>query len=188
MIEFDQICFFSQHSLHCSPHTLPSVLQHLDSCGTEALILILKKVLNCRYNLIIGPILLPNQVCFCHVGEQKIVRWCQIRRLWRVINQFKATFMHNSHCNHRLVCRSIVLVKQDSIHQFSRLFWNVSNTIFPELLIQYEFIWKETMQLVSGKVEFNACQVSLLWHNSLVSLWTFQPTLVCVSIFDKINR
>ena len=35
------------------------------------------------------------------------------------------------------------------------------------------------MQLVWGKVEFNACRVSLLWHNSfLVSLWTFQPTLI----------
>ena len=32
---------------------------------------------------------------------------------------------------------------------------------------------------LSGKVEFNACQVSLLWHNSfLVSLWTLQPTLI----------
>ena len=40
----------------------------------------------------------------------------------------------------------------------------------PELLIRCGFIWKETMQLVSGKVEFNACQVPLLWHNSLVSL------------------
>ena len=42
------------------------------------------------------------------------------------------------------------------------------------------FIWKEPMQYyVSGKVEFNACQVSLLRHNSFfVSLWTFQPTLV----------
>ena len=46
----------------------------------------------------------------------------------------------------------------------------------PELLIQCGFIWKETMQLVSG---INACQASLMWHNSfLVSLWTFQPTLV----------
>ena len=35
------------------------------------------------------------------------------------------------------------------------------------------------MQLVSGKVEINTCQVSLLQYNSfLVSLWTFQPTLV----------
>ena len=81
-------------------HTLlPSVLQHLDSRGIEALI---------------GPIQLPSQMFFVHVGEQKIVRWCQIRRIWwvinpgLVINQFKATVTHNSHCNHRLVCRSIV--------------------------------------------------------------------------------
>ena len=36
-------------------------------------------------------------------------------------------------------------------------------------------IWKETIQLASGKVDFNACQVSLLWHNFfLVSLWTLK--------------
>ena len=46
-------------------HTLlPLVLQRLDSCGIQALILILEKVLNCRYDLIIGPIQLPNQVGF----------------------------------------------------------------------------------------------------------------------------
>ena len=68
-------------------HTLlPSVLQRLNSCNIEAVILILKKVLNCRYDVIVGPILLPSQVVF-HVGEQKIVRLCQIRRIWRVINQ-----------------------------------------------------------------------------------------------------
>ena len=33
---------------------LPLVLQRLDSCGIEALILILEKVLNCRYDVIIG--------------------------------------------------------------------------------------------------------------------------------------
>ena len=57
---------------------------------------------------------------------------------------------------------------------------NVSNATFqsPELLIQCGFIWKETMQLVAGNIEFNVCQVSLLWHNSfLVNLGTFQPTL-----------
>ena len=76
--------------------------------------------------------------------------------------------MHSSHCNQTCV----------SIRQFSRPFWNVSSTTFqsPELLIQCAFIWKETMQLVSGKIEFNACQVSLLWHNSfLVSLKLFSP-------------
>ena len=58
---------------------------------------------------------------------------------------------------------------------------NVSSTTFqsPELLIQCGSIWKETMQLVSGKVEYNTYQVSLLWHNSsVVCLWTFQPSLV----------
>ena len=29
-----------------------------------------------------------------HAGEQERVRWCQIRRIWRVINQFKATITH----------------------------------------------------------------------------------------------
>ena len=56
--------FFNIVSL--AVHTLlPSVLQRLDSRGTEALIPSLEKVINCRYlDLIIGPILL--------VGEQKI--------------------------------------------------------------------------------------------------------------------
>ena len=174
MVEFDQMWFIFQHGLPCGPHTSSigvALQQCLDSCDIEALILILKKVLNCRYDLIIGLLLLLSH----RVAEQKIVRWCQIRRIWRVINQFKATVTHSSHCNHIRVCRSIVLVKQDSLHQFSRPFWNVSSTTFqsPELLIQCGFIWKETMQLVSGKVEFNACP-SLLWHNSfLVNLWTF---------------
>ena len=33
---------------------------------------------------------------------------------------FKATVTHSSHYNHRFVCKSIVLVKQDSLRQFSR--------------------------------------------------------------------
>ena len=42
----------------------------------------------------------------------------------------------------------IVLVKQDSLRQFSIHSQNVSSTTFqsPELLIQCGFIWKETMQ------------------------------------------
>ena len=35
--------------------------------------------------------------------------------MWRVISQFKAIVTHSSHCNHRLVRMSIVLVKQDSL-------------------------------------------------------------------------
>ena len=42
----------------------------------------------------------------------------------------------------------------------------VKSTTFPslELLIQCWFIWKETMQLVSRMVGFNAFQVYFLWH------------------------
>ena len=53
---------------------------------------------------------------------QKIVRWFQIKRIWRMINQFKAKVTHSSHCNHNRVCRSIVLVEQNSLRHFSRPF------------------------------------------------------------------
>ena len=58
VVYFSMIVFPAVHTL------LPSVLQCLDSCGIEALILILEKVLNCRYDLMIGPTLLPSQVFF----------------------------------------------------------------------------------------------------------------------------
>ena len=65
MVEFGQMSF-TFHIVSPVVHTLlPSVLQGLDSRGTDALILILKKV-NC-----IGPILLPRQVGFFHVGEDQ---------------------------------------------------------------------------------------------------------------------
>ena len=52
-------------------HTLlPSVLQCLDSGGIEALILILEKVLNCRYDFIICLILLLSQVFFLCWGTK----------------------------------------------------------------------------------------------------------------------
>ena len=55
-------------------------------------------------------------------------------------------------------------------------------------VIQCGFILKVTMQLVLGKVEFNACQVPLLWYNSfLVSLWTFQPTLVQKTCYPHVQ-
>ena len=69
MVEFDQIWFIFQHIVSPVVHTLlPSVLQRVDYHGVEALILILKKVLNYRYDLITSPILLSSQVFF-HVGE-----------------------------------------------------------------------------------------------------------------------
>ena len=88
-----------------------------------------------------------------------MVRWCQIRRIWRVINQFKATVTHSSRRNHRLVCRSIVLVKQDSLRHFFRPFtkclyhFSKSSITYPACV----YIWKKTIQLASGKVGFNTC-------------------------------
>ena len=59
-------------SLSCGPHKSSSI--GVAALGfpwhIEALILIFEKVLNCRYGLIIGPILLPSLVLF-HVREQK---------------------------------------------------------------------------------------------------------------------
>ena len=68
-----------------------------------------EKVLNCIYDLIIGPVLLPSQV---------------FSRICRVINQLKGKVTHSNHSNRKHVCRSIVLMKQDSLPQFSRLFWD----------------------------------------------------------------
>ena len=74
MVDFDQVWFIFQHLVKPAVNThLQSVLQWLDSCGIEVLILILEKVLNCRYmyDLIIGLILLPSQVFFFMLGNRK---------------------------------------------------------------------------------------------------------------------
>ena len=177
---FFNIFFPAVHTL------LPLVLQHLDSCGIEVLIMILGKVLNCRYDLIIGLTLLPSRVFF-HVGEQKTVRWCQIRRIWMVSNQFKDNHaqqpLQPQTCvkEHRTGETRLLSSVFQAISEMSLNQYYFSN---PELLIQLGFIWKETMQFVSRKGEFNSCQVSLLCHNSfLVSLLSFQsffsPVAIC---------
>ena len=74
MVKFDQMWFIFQHSLPCGPHVtlLPSdvaALGYLWCRNTHPDPQ--NKVLNCRYDLIIGPILLLSQV-FLYIGEQKI--------------------------------------------------------------------------------------------------------------------
>ena len=110
--------FFNIVSL--AVHTLlPLLLQCMNSCGIEVLILILKKS--------------PQRQTWPHhwsdTASQPSVFSCwgtensqmvPSQEIWRVINQFKGTVTHSSHCNHRLVCWSIVLVKQDSLRQLSR--------------------------------------------------------------------
>ena len=98
--------------------------------------------------------------------------------------EFKAIVTHSSHCNHRLVSGALSWWNKTPLFSYPGHSQNVCSTPFqsPELPIKCGFIWRETMQLVSWKFEFNACQVSVQWHNSfLVSLWTFHSTLVCTS-------
>ena len=108
-------------------------------------------------------------------------RWCQIRKIWRVINPFKATVTHWAAIATTDLCAgALSWWNRTPFVSFPGHFEMSLVLLFsPELLIRCGFIWKKTMQLVSGKVDFSACQVSLLWHDSfLVSLWPFQLTLI----------
>lgn len=85
---------------------------------------------------------------FFHVGKLMIVGWGEIRRIGRMINQFRSAITHSSHWNQGLVCWSTVLtnqfrftnihsnhwswelvcwsivpMKQDPCHQFSWVSW-----------------------------------------------------------------
>ena len=143
--------------------------------STEALILILEKVLNCRYGLIVGPILLPSQVFFFHVEEQKVVRWCQIRRIWRMVNQFKATVVHTQQPLQTtdLCAGALSWWNRTLSVSFPGRLRNVSIVLFSKSWITYPvWVYLEGNNAVStGKVEFNACQVLLLWHNSSLSAY-----------------
>ena len=115
MVKFDQMWFIFQHAVH---RLLPTVLQRLDSHGREALILIWEKVLSCRYDLITGQILLPSQVFFFSFWGTENSLMMPNQENMEGNQPVQATDMHSSHCNHRLVWRSIVLVKQDPFISF----------------------------------------------------------------------
>ena len=121
MVKFDQMWFVFLYSLPCGPHT--------SSIGVAVLGFLwyrnshpdgqINKVLNCRYDLMhLESDSASQPSVFFMLG--KLARWCQIRRVWRVTNQFQATVTRSSHCNHRLACRNTVPVKQDSLHQCFR--------------------------------------------------------------------
>ena len=136
MVEFDQMWFIFQHSLPCGPHfysiriAAPEFqwyrISHPDPRKSPQLQILPHHRFDTIY--------FPAKCLFCvYVREQKIVIWCQIRGIWRVINQFKATITHTSHCNQQ-VCRSIVLVKRDSLHRFSRPFTKLSLVLLLKVL------------------------------------------------------
>ena len=174
---------FSTYSPLPVVHTLlPSVLQRLDSRGIKALILILEKLLKCRYDLIIGPILLPNQVCFLCWGTEKSQ---MLSNQVNMEGDQPVVFKVSSHCNHGPVCRSIVLVCPGETGLPSSVFQAVSEMslvlLFKVLNYLSSVDLSQGNNVVSIRKGWIQCMplISLLWHYSfLVSLWTFQPTLV----------
>ena len=58
------MCYIFQHIVPFCQHTSSIGVAALEFPRYKALILILEKVLNCRYDLISGPILLPSVVVF----------------------------------------------------------------------------------------------------------------------------
>ena len=144
MVEFDQMWFIFQLVSPAVHTLLPSVLQRLDSYGREVLILTRKSP---------QPQIWPHHwikycfparcFCFFHVGEQRIVRWCQFRRIWRVINHLNATVMQTAAIATRDLCAgALSWWNRTPFVGFPDCSRNVSSTTFqsPELLIQCGFI------------------------------------------------
>ena len=162
---------------------LPLMLQHLNSCGIEALILILGKSLQLQIwpHHWFDTASQPGDFSCWGTENSQMVPNQENMEGYQLVQS-------HSHTQQPLQPQTYVQEHCPGETGFSssvfQAVWKCLlevRTAFqsPELLIQCGVIWKETIHLVSGKVEFNACQVSLLRHNSfLVSLWTFQPTLV----------
>ena len=96
-----------------------------------------------------------------------------------------AIVMHSSHYNHRLVCMITVLGNGIPFVSLQNV---CSSTTFQRqnYLSIVGLSGKKIMQLhvVSGKVEFNACQVSLLWQNSFMPSSHLARTLCDKFVYD----
>ena len=100
--------------------------------------------LNSRYDLITDPLLIPSQVSF-HVGEEKTdgAKSGEYGR-WPTSSKPQS---------------------RTSAIATTELYAGALSFQSHELPIQCGFIWMETLQVVSGMVVYNACQVLLLWYN-----------------------
>ena len=195
MVEFDQnLCGLLFNILLCSLHTsYISVCKHLDSSGIEALILILEKVLNCRiwYDLTIGPIPLPSQVFFMlnmsgNWNSQMVPNQEKYGGWWTL--EFKATVTHSSplqprtcvqeHCPGETGLPSSVFqaISKMSLEYYMDVLFKVLNYLSNAGLsgrnqCQFNTIDQEIFNLMHAKFHCHGTTPSL------VSLWTFQPTL-----------
>ena len=99
--------------------------------------------------------------------------------------------MHSSHCNHRLVCRSIVLVKQDSLHISFPGHFETSLVLLFKVLKYLSSVGLLGRKQCSNKYQerLNLMHAKFHWwgtcNSFLVSLWTFQPTLITSVCFWK---
>ena len=132
---------------------LPSVLQRFDSHGIEALILILEKVLNCWCDLLSVWYCFPAKCFFSCRGTENS----------QMVPNQENVEGDQSHSQAQQPLQPQICVQEHCLGKQSTPFLRFPGYLrnVPVLLLQCGFIWKETMQLVSGKV-------SLLWHNSFL--------------------
>ena len=135
--------------------------------------MILEQVLNSRYDHIIGLILLriPSQLFFfscwgtenSHMvpNEENMKGDQPVQSHIHAQQPLQPQSCVPEHCPGETGPPSSV---------FPSLVFSLRSTTYlsPESCVQCGFIWKETMQVVSWKVEFNACKVWLLWHNTFL--------------------
>ena len=110
----------------------------------------------------------PKRFCF-HVREQKIVRWWQIRNMhggWSTRPVQSHSHAHQPLQPHASCAGVLSWWNRTRYVSFPDHFEMSLVPLFQctELLIQCGFIWKETMQKVSGKVDCNA------WHAEFIAV------------------
>ena len=149
-------------SLPCGAH-FPSELQRLVSRGLAALILILEKKSRLRpqLHIIIGPIYTasqPSDFLFM-LGYRKQSDGAKSGKHGGWLISSKPQSCTAATATTYLCAGALSWWNRTPFVSFPGRLRNISNTTFqshesPELLFQCGFIWKESMQSVSGKVEF----------------------------------
>lgn len=87
-------------------------------------VLVCKLLFNGTYHFIIKRKSFTFQVVL-KFWNQKLIRWCWIRKIERIINQFKTNLIFFLRRNQHLVSRKIVLQKENTFGKFfAALFYN----------------------------------------------------------------
>ena len=158
-------------------HTLlPSVLQSLDSRGIEALILILEKSSIAYYDLSSVRYCFPVKWGFFVLGTENS-QMVPNQEDWELEQPVQSHSHAQQPLQPQTVCRSIVLVKQDSLRQFFRPFTKcpaglLSKSPYPV------WVYLEGNNAVIIRKD---CQIWLLVApllHSQLPVWSFHPSFV----------